>query len=387
MTGGNPSFCHSIQRGNHNNVIYQQMTCHGQTVFIGTYSKGGGQGIYRMLLDIGSGMLGPAKLAAECDSPSFLTSHPSGKFLYAVNELRMFGGQNTGGVSAYEINPKTHDLELINVMPSHGQSPAHVVMDADGRHLLVANYNGPCICVFDVRPDGAIGGLASRKVHSGKGSHPVRQTTAHPHSVTVAPSGNHVLAADLGTDELICYNYDKTSSSPVVGESCRARLAPSSGPRHGVFHISGQYFYLICELAAEIAVFAFDAGRGLLSAHQVVPLYQSETASPRAAAEIKMHPSGRWLYASNRSDNSISVFSVSADGGKLMLVQRVDSGGRTPRHFALTVDGKFLLVANQESDELTLFSANGDDGTIKKIHNVNLPVPACVCMHTTCLAK
>jgi 6-phosphogluconolactonase len=363
------------------------MTCHGQTVFIGTYSKGGGRGIYRALLDAESGVLGPARLAAECDNPSFLAVHPSGKFLYAVNELRVFEGQNTGAVSAYEINPKTHDLELINVMPSHGQSPAHVVMDAGGRHLLVSNYNGPSICVFDVRPDGAIGGLAGRKVHSGKGSHPVRQTAAHPHSVTVAPSGNHVLAADLGTDELICYNYDKTGGPPVVGESCRARLAPGSGPRHGAFHTSGQYFYLICELAAEIAVFAFDAGRGLLSARQVLPLHQSETAALRSAAEIKMHPSGRWLYASNRSDNSISVFNVSADGGKLTLARRVDSGGRTPRHFTLTVDGRFLLVANQESDGLTLFSANGDDGTIEKIHNVNLPAPACVCMAHSALCK
>lgn len=364
-----------------------QMPRHGRTVFIGTYSKGGGQGIYRALLDTESGTLGPARLAAECDSPSFLTSHPSGKFLYAVNELRVFGGQNSGAVSAYKINPKTHDLELINVMPSRGQSPAHVVMDTDGRRLLVSNYNGPGICVFDTRADGAVGGLAGCMVHSGRGVHPIRQTTAHPHSVAVSPSGNHVLAADLGTDELICYNYNKTGVPPVAGESCKVRLAPGSGPRHGVFHSSGRCFYLICELTAEIAVLAFDDARGLLSPRRVVPLYQSEIASPRSAAGIRTHPSGRWLYASERSDPSISVFSVSADGEKLALVQRVDSGGRTPRHFAFTVDGKYLLVANQESDALTLFSVNGDNGAIKKIHNVNLPAPACVCLHATCRAE
>lgn len=343
--------------------------------FIGSYTRQGGEGIYRADIDCEKGIILGTQLVTRAENPSFITLHPSGKFLYVVNESGM-----EGAVSAYAMNGSGDSLRLINRVSSHGKSPAHLIVDFSGRHLLLANYNGPGVCVFRLGADGCIESLVSRINHTGSGAHPVRQRTPHPHSIISAPSGTAMIVCDLGTDELIRYNYNPAIGALSDSGASRVRTAPGSGPRHGVFHPSGRFLYITCELSSEIAACDYNQETGGINSLRMVPATgRWEKATRNAPAEVKTDAAGRFLYVSNRGENCISLFNINAATGTPDFVENVSAGGATPRHFAFDAPGRLLLVANQDGNGLTLFHVAPNTGRLHLACMTPLPAPSCVC--------
>ncbi|OAM91229.1 hypothetical protein AW736_04225 [Termitidicoccus mucosus] len=346
--------------------------------FIGSYTRQGGEGIYRADIDCENGRILRTRLVARAEDPSFIALHPSGCFLYAVNEVSAAGGAE-GSVSAYATGQDGGGLRLINRAPSRGRSPAHLMVDAAGKHLLLANYNGPGVCVFRLASDGGVGPLVSRINHTGSGPHPTRQRTPHPHSIISAPAGTTAFVSDLGTDEVIRYDYNPGTGALSEFGIRRTRIAPYSGPRHGVFHPSGRFLYVACELSSEIAVFDYNQETGEIDGLRTAPATgRREDATRTAPAEVKTDAAGRFLYVSNRGADCISLFNINEATGDPTFVENVSTGGATPRHFALDPSGRLLLAANQDGGGLALFHIAPDTGRLRSACAEPLPAPSCV---------
>lgn len=335
------------------------------------------QGIYRVVVDLRTGAITPAELAAASLRPSFLALHPNGGFLYAVNELREFQGLIGGALSAFRIEA-SGSLTLVNQISSRGALPCYATMDAGGRHLLFANYRGPHVGVVTINDDGGLGRISSLVGHHGHGLHPVRQQQPHPHSICLDLAGRRAFAPDLGIDEIIAYDFDPGSGELARCQPATIHTRSGAGPRHFAFHPTGRFAYAICELDSTIMVFAYDGNRRMLSAIQTVSTVPLGYSDENTGAGIAVHPGGRFLYGSNRGHDSLAVFSIDETTGRLAPIGHVPSGGHTPRHFAIDPDGGFLAVVNQGSDNLQIFRINSTNGDLSEYACASIPKPACV---------
>ena len=345
--------------------------------YVGTYTDGGkSQGIYRLFLDTTTGAMRVDGVAAKTANPSFLALHPNGRVLYAVNEVDEHAGQATGAVSAFRVARDSGELTLLDQLPSHGKSPCYVSVDRRGRVVLVANYGSGTIAAFTVRQDGGLARATTVVQHQGRGPNAERQTSPHAHCILTDPDNHRVLAADLGNDGILVYRFDDRSMSSA---GTRVATKPGAGPRHLAFHPNGRFLYVINELDSTLGVYAYDAERGSLAEVQVTPASPSGTAAANHPADVHVATSGRFLYASNRGDDTIAVFAIDPTSGQLTAVQQVSTGGRTPRNFALDPTGKFLLAANQRSDSILSFRVDTDTGRLTPTgHLVELPIPVCI---------
>jgi len=342
----------------------------GDLVYVGTYTGHGSQGIYAFRFDPASGESVPLGLAARTDQPSFLAVDPQGRFLYAANEIERFGNEPSGAVSVFALDRMSARLTLLQQVSSLGVEPAFVSLDRTARHLLVANYdvknaNGGNSAVFPIGPDGRLGPRTALVEEPGSSVDPVRQAGPHPHSIQTTPDNRFVLITDLGRDKLLMFRFDETSGSLRPAAPGSVRAAPGAGPRHVAFAPSGRSVYVINELSSTIAVFALDPGPGALSLRQTVPTVPGGFAGKNSAAEIAVDAAGRFLYVSNRGDDSLVVFRVDPDDGELTLVERISSGGRAPRHFAIDATGRWLFAANQGSNEVKLFRIDPASGRLE----------------------
>jgi len=346
-------------------------------VYVGTYTGGRSRGIYRFDLDTATGSASAPVLAVETENPSFLARHPGGHFLYAVNEVASFGGGRTGAVSAFAIEPVAGSLTLIDQQPSGGADPCHLVLDRAGRNVLVANYNGGNVAVFPVDADGSLKPAADVRAHTGSGPDAARQKEPHAHGVFLDAPERFAFAADLGADRVFVYRFDAEASRLVPADPASISLPPGSGPRHLAWHPSGKTLYVISELRSTVTVFRHVAGA--LTPVQTVSTLPPGFTGGNTAAEVAVSPDGRTLYASNRGDDSLAVFSIDAGSGRLTAAGRVPTGGRVPRHFAIDPAGRWLLAANQESDLITIFRIDAESGLPVR---AGLPVvvgkPVCV---------
>jgi len=347
-------------------------------VYVGTYTDGGSRGVYRVSLDstASGATLGVPVLAGESRNPSFLALHPSGRVLYAVNEVDSFGGKPTGAVSAFAIDAKTGDLTLLNQQPSEGGGPCHLGVDRAGKNLLVANYGGGTVAVLPIDPDGRLRPASSVQKHQGSGPNRERQEKPHAHGIYLDKAERFALATDLGADRIFVYAFDAKAGT-LTGRGA-ASLPPGSGPRHLAFDPAGTHVYVIDELSNDIIAFAYDQNAGALRALQRVPTVPAGAAAGNSTAEIAVSKDGLHLYGSNRGRDNLAVFAVDPASGRLTPQGEAAAGGRTPRHFALDPSGRLLLAAHQGSDSLSLFRLDASGMPAPSGASATVAKPVCV---------
>ena len=357
-----------------------------QTIaYVGTYTGGQSRGIYAYRVEEADGSaprFTPLGLAVETVNPSFLAIDASRRLVFAVNETGEFNGQPTGAVSAFAADPATGKLTLINQQPSHGSAPCHLVLDPTRKFLLLANYASGSVAVFPVAADGRLGEATSVVQHHGQGPDPDRQRGPHAHAVTFAPDGKFVFVCDLGLDRAVAYRLDAAGKLEPVA-SAGATLPPGSGPRHLVFGTDGKFAYVLNEMASTVTALRYDAATGRMTELQTLSSLPAAFTGPKGAAEIAVHPSGKWLYFSNRAHDSVTLFAINPDG-TLTFVGVQSTDGRTPRHFALLPGGGFLVAANQNSNTLRIYRVDPTSGRLEPHGDlVDAPKPVCVAFLST----
>jgi 6-phosphogluconolactonase len=353
-------------------------------VYVGTYTGGphNSKGIYRFELDPATGALTHLALAAEAKNPSFLAIHPNRRFLYAVGELDSFQGKkNSGAITAFAIDPKTGDLTLLNQQPSGGAGPCHLVVDKEGKHVLAANYSGGSVCVIPIDADGRLGTATAFIQHQGHGVNKQRQEAPHAHSINLDAASRFAVVADLGLDKVMVYKYDAEKGTLTPNDPPSTDIAPGSGPRHFAFHPDGRHAYVINELASTVTAMDYDSDRGLLKPIQTISTLPADFRGDTTCAEVQVHPTGKFLYGSNRGHNSIAVFTINPESGRLTAVGHQSQDIKTPRNFGIDPTGAYLLVANQDSNSIVVFRINDKTGELTPTGvKVEVPAPVCVKM-------
>jgi 6-phosphogluconolactonase len=335
-------------------------------VYFGTYTGAKSKGIYVSRLNVSSGALSTPELAAETPSPSFLAVRPQGDFLYAVNEVSTFEGKPTGSVTAFAIKKDSGLLTAVNQVSAGGPGPAHLSVDHSGRTVLVANYGGGSIAALPIAADGRLQAAASVIQHTGSSVNPDRQRQPHAHQIIVDPSNRFAYVADLGIDKMMIYRFDAATHALAAATPPSASLKPGAGPRHAAIAATGVIVYVINELDCTVTVFRRDGATGALSEIQTLSTLPPGQDVQRgySTAEIAIHPSGGFVYGSNRGHDSITVFSVDRTSGKLTYVANTPTGGKTPRGFGIEPGGGYLLAGNQNSDTVVVFKIDRSTGTL-----------------------
>jgi 6-phosphogluconolactonase len=350
-------------------------------VYFGTYTGEKSRGMYMSRLDLASGALTPPELAAETQNPSFLAVHPRGTFLYAVNEVRTFQDKPGGSVSGFAVDRKTGRLTALNQQSSRGGGPAHLVVDGEGRNVLVANYGGGSVAVLPIGSDGMLKPASAFVQHEGSSVHPRRQTRPHAHSINVDPSSRFAYAADLGLDKILIYRFDPDAGSLTAATPPFAAVKPGSGPRHFAFHPAGRFAYVINEILLTVTAFRHDKESGALAEAQTISTLPpgQEPEEGFSTAEVQVHPSGRFLYGSNRGHDTIVVFSIDQETGRLTYVQNESTQGSAPRGFGIDPTGTYLLAGNQRSDSVVVFRIDQQTGRLSPTgHRLELGSPVSV---------
>ena len=349
-------------------------------VWIGT---SGPHGIYRLVLDTEKGEISEPRKAAEMGGAGFLVLHNEKEILYATERRQ----GNKGFVAAFSIVRDNDDVSLqpVNQQAIGDSGAAHLNVDRESRVLMSAQYGGSSIAIFPILANGEIGERAQLIKHQGgAGVVGNRQDAPHPHWIGSSPENGWVCVPDLGLDQVVVYQLDSDGAS--LQQKHAVPLAPGSGPRHMKFHSNGRLAYVLNELAMTITVFAFDEATGKFSELQVIESLPDDLKDERlnSAAEIRIHPNGQFVYASNRGHDSISVYAIDLESGKLTFVEREAIRGSWPRNFNIDPSGKWLIAAGRYSNTLSLFEI--DDATGKMAFTrkvVNVPEPICVLFGST----
>jgi 6-phosphogluconolactonase len=350
-------------------------------VYLGTYTRAPStsKGIYLARLNLATGQLTAPEPVAEVTNPTFLAFHPNGKFLYAIGEIADFGGQKTGAVSALAIDPQTGRLTLLNQQPSQGVGPCHVSVDATGRNALVANYGGGSVSCLPIGADGRLAPPSCSIQHFGSSVNPKRQAGPHAHSINVAPDNRFAFVADLGMDQLFVYKFDAAKGKLAPNDPPSAVLKPGAGPRHFAFHPNKRFAYVINELDSTVTAFRYDMAQGTLETLQSLSTLPADWSGASTTAEVAVHPSGRFLYGSNRGHDSIAIFAVDENTGKLTFLGCESTQGKHPRNFGIDPSGRFLVAANMQSDNVVVFRIDPQSGKLQATGStISLPMPSCV---------
>jgi len=355
-------------------------------VWFGTYTGAPpqGKGIYVARFDDEAGTLSPPELAAEIVNPSYLALHPTKPVLYAVSEVADADGRPTGSVIALRIDPTSGRLTEINRRSSGGTGPCAVSVDRSGRVVLAANYGGGSSVCLGVAEDGGLraavegqpGGFIQ---HVGKSVDPGRQEGPHGHSIDPTPDGRFAVVCDLGLDKVLVHRLD--AAAATIAPHTEAAVAPGAGPRHFAFHPDGRHGYCINEMDLTVTALEFDPQAGSLRPFQTLSTLPEGVSDRRglSTAEIAVHPSGRFLYGSNRGHDTIAMYAIEKGSGRLEFLGAEPIRGRVPRNFALDPSGKWLLAAGQDSHDVSVFAIDADSGRLA-FSGRSTPVPAPVCI-------
>jgi 6-phosphogluconolactonase len=348
-------------------------------IFVGTSTGGGSRGIYRFEWDSETGLPASAvELAAETANPTFLQIHPNGRFLYCVNAVSDYQGERTGAISSFVLEPSSGRLTFLNQQPSGGAGPCHLVLDREATSVLVANYGGGSTASLPLGADGTLGPPASTFQHDGSSVNPSRQEGPHAHSINLDPAGRFAVTADLGLDQILVYRFSPNESTLTPHDPPFARTAPGAGPRHFAFHPSARFGYVINELDSTVTAFAYDAGAGKLSEIQVISTLPEGWEGENYPSEVLVHPSGRFLYGSNRGHDSLAIYRIDPSSGLLTALGHAASGGTWPRNFIFDASGNWAVVGNGSSDNILFFRVNQETGLLSQVgEELACPSPIC----------
>lgn len=355
-------------------------------VWFGTYTGAPpqGKGIYVARFDDETGLLGEPTLAAELVNPSFLARHPRKDVLYAVSEVADADGKPTGSVVALAIDPASGSLKKLNHRSSGGAGPCAVSVDPSGRAVLAANYGGGSSVCLGVADDGSLraalegtpGGFIQ---HAGKSVNAARQEGPHGHSIDPSADGRFAVVCDLGIDKVLVHALD--AARATITPHAEAAVAAGAGPRHFAFHPDGRHGYCINELDLTVTAFRFDPEKGTLEPFQTLSTLPDGVTDRTgfSTAEIAVHPSGKFLYGSNRGHDTIAMYAIEAGSGRLSFLGAEPIRGRVPRNFAIDPSGKWLLAAGQDSHGVSVFAIDQATGRLRFTGRTT-PVPAPVCI-------
>ncbi len=345
-------------------------------LYVGTYTRGKSEGIYVYRMNLASGELKHAATVKGISNPSFLAIDPRRRFLYAVNESGEFAGKKGGGVTAFAIDQKTGELRKLNEQHSPGV-PCHASVLPSGRFVMAANYGGGNVVIYPVKADGSLGEASDVAQHTGTGGDPKRQAGPHAHCIMPDAAGQYVFAPDLGIDKVMIYKVDAKIGKFIPNGF--AATKPGAGPRHFDFHPAGKFAYVINELDSTLTAFAYDKAKGELKELQTVSTLPADFKNASYCADVHVHPSGRFVYGSNRGHDSIVAFAVDQQTSKLTLIGHESTGGKWPRNFGIDPTGEFLLVANQNTDNVVTFRIDQTTGKLRATGLVTeIPVPVCL---------
>lgn len=332
-------------------------------VYFGTYTNALSQGIYVSRLDADTGKLSAPQLAAAVANPCFVNVSPDEKFLYSANSTR-FNGQNFGSISAFALDKKSGQLKFLNEKSSGGNGPCHVSVDASGQVLLAANYNDGSVKTFALNADGSIGADGSRIQFHGRSANTNRQAAPHAHFISADPSGRFALVCDLGTDKISVYPLQSKTAALDTEKVFEISVPSGSGARHLAFSRDGKFIFVVNEMGCSVTTFSWNAGR--MTEIETASLLPTNVLLRKefTAAEIRVHPSGKFIYATLRGHDSVSVLVADEKTGRLNLIQNISAGGKVPRGLGIDPTGRWLLTGNQKSDNAVEFAIDALTGKI-----------------------
>jgi len=352
-------------------LLSQNASAADQRMFVGTHAEQ--QGIYASTLDLETGEFGPARAVGDAPRPGFLALHPKLPLLYAVTQEKK---DPVGGLRAFRFDSATGELTLLGQQSTGDEGATHLALDRAGKAIVVAHYSGGSTAVLPLDDEGALQPRTSLTRHSGSGAMPDRQKEPHAHGVAIDASGQFACVADLGTDEVIVYRL-------LAGEKLERHAVwnahPGAGPRHLAFHPNGRWLYCINELDSTLNALIFDSQTGKLTELQTVGTLPPAVTESNSTAEVVVHPSGKFVYGSNRGHDSTAVFAINAETGRLTFLETEPTQGGHPRFIGIEPSGKYLIAANRDADNLVSFQINLDTGTLTPTgHEVSIPQPVCV---------
>jgi 6-phosphogluconolactonase (cycloisomerase 2 family) len=353
---------------------FQVASADDYQLLVGSYTAGQSQGIYRLNFDAATGQIDAKPLqVVKSENPSWLTLSKDQRHLFVVNENGPGQTDPVGHVSSYTIDPKTHELSLINQVQSLGNEPTHSSLSVEASHLFVSNYSvaedpGGTLAVMPVGTDGKLKPVVQMSSHPSSRVNPERQMSAHVHSTVSSPDGQYVFSNDLGADKIFAYRFDPKANPELpltAATPASVQLPPGSGPRHLLFSADGKHAWLTMEMSAQVAVFDYKDGQ--LKQTQMVELATGQPVSDKAAGALHASHDGKFLYVSNRGTaNQLLVFSIDPASGHLKELQRRSVEGDHPREFSLDPSGKFLLIANQKSNQIVVIERDSKTGLLGK---------------------
>ena len=357
------------------------MTSNAQNhyLYAGTSIKGDKSGIYIFRLDSATGALEQVSFRSGVQAPSFLTIAPQGNHLYSVGQIEDKDQKTIGTVHSFSIDRFNGKLTHINHKPSYGDGPCYVTMDHTGSYVLVANYGSGSVCMLPVQGDGSLAEATSVVQHEGSSINPARQQGPHAHSINIDLTNRYAFAPDLGTDKIMVYLIDRDKGVLVPNTDPWVATLSGAGPRHFDFHPNKKNAYVINEIDSTITAYQYDGSSGHLEELQTISALPDYFNGENTCADVHVHPSGKFLYGSNRGHDSLVMFHINQTTGKLKLIGYQSTYGQVPRNFTIDPSGIYLLVANQNSDAIVTFRIDQDVGTLKHTGcTAEVPEPVCL---------
>lgn len=349
-------------------------------VYVGTYSHSEKESLFLYEMNNITGELQFIKGFNGGKNPSYFTFDAGFNYLYAVNEIENYAGKNSGAGCAFAVDAHTGFITLLNRVASMGTAPASISISADDKVVMIANYKNGSVVTFPVLQDGSLGEATDVKQHKGSSINKERQESAHAHYISFSPDDRFVFVVDLGMDKILRYHLDtKSERSRLTGQATAFHSPPGTGPRQMCFHPNGQYAYLIHELKSIVAALSYDKEKGIFTELQIIATIPENFTGENKCGGIRISTDGKHLYGSNRGHDSIAVFSISPEDGRLSFVENVPSGGNFPREFTIDLTGNFLLAANQHSNNIVTFKIDENSGRLTPTrHQIEVEKPVFV---------
>ncbi len=339
-------------------------------LLIGTYTLGVSEGVYLYKFDTLTGNSEYVNMV-KVENPSYLEVTKDGKYIYAVTE----NSEGPSFANAISFNAEKQTLSLLNSEETNGVAPCNIAIDPEGRYVVTANYGGGSLSVFKIENDKSLSSIKQLIQYEGQGADKERQESPHLHCVIFSPDNKYLFATDLGTDQIYRFDTYNTSAEILNRKTMKSyKVADGSGPRHLVFHPTGNYAYLINELSGN--VMGFDYNDGDLSLFQTI---DADTLQAQGSADIGITPNGKYLYASNRlKGDGIAIFSIDPANGRLTKVGYQETGIH-PRNFVISPNGKYLLCASRDSNIIEIFEINDKTGLLQNIQkDIKVDMPVCL---------